>query len=96
MKQLEPKGQDKIELFDYLTNTMSLEILKQNDRQETRMFPASDGSTVAKPKFLTVRATKQKVKGGIGNPHPGGGGQHINKSIKLELVDHSKDYGIPY
>ena len=26
IKQLAPKGQDKIELFDYLTNTMSLDI----------------------------------------------------------------------
>lgn len=27
LKLLEPRGSDKIELFDYLTNTMSLEIV---------------------------------------------------------------------
>jgi len=57
LKLLEPRGSDKIELFDYLTNTMSLEILNQKEYKEVRMFQIN-GTIHANPKFLTVRATK--------------------------------------
>ena len=60
------------------------------------MFPDNEINRLANPKFLTVRATKQKNKGGVGNTHSGGSGQHVDKKIKLDLVDHSKNHGIPY
>ena len=103
LNQLKPRGQDKIELFDYLTNTMSLEIKEVKSINEKRMYPKDDTREPwqeedfdAKPKFITVKATKQKNKGSVGNAHSSGSGQHLDKKIKLELVDHSKEHGIPY
>lgn len=54
-----------------------------------------NGTIHANPKFLTVRATKQKNKGSSSTNHPGDG-KHMNRMIKLELVDHSTEHGIPY
>ena len=100
IKQLMPKGQDKIELFDYLTNTMSLEIKEVKQVPEQRMYPNFDNNPEdpfqANPKFITVKATKTKNKGSVGNAHSGGSREHFDKKIKLELVDHSKEHGIPY
>ena len=79
---------------------MSLEIKELKSISEQRMSPNTDSGLQdpfdAKPKFITVKATKQKNKGSVGNAHSGGSGQHVEKRIKLDLVDHSTEHGIPY
>ena len=77
---MEPEGVDKIELFLYLTNTMSLDIVKSKYVQEKRLYP-KDGSYDTTAKFLKVRTNKK-------------GELTKHKYIKLDMVDHSDTQGI--
>ena len=71
-------AQDKLELFDYLTNTLSLEILEKQSKKEESLF--SDYNSKEPAKYLVVKAAKKHSEQ-----------RHFNKWIKLDLVDHSKN-----
>ena len=50
-------AQDKLELFDYLTNTLSLEILEKQSKKEESLF--SDYNSKEPAKYLVVKAAKK-------------------------------------
>ena len=54
-----PEGKDKIELFDYLTHTMSLEILKVVTKEEIQLYPEGEERR-KNAKFIEVRAKKNE------------------------------------
>ena len=57
-----PEGKDKIELFDYLTHTMSLEIQHVSYKQEVQLYPYPEMGDVhmKMAKFIEVRAKKNE------------------------------------
>jgi len=87
---LEPTPEDKYELYDYLTNTRSLEIIGTvSIEKEYKMFPsAKDGGDWTYSKYLKVRAVKKTSNNQSQSM--------CKKKIKLDLVDHDIEYGIPY
>ena len=59
-ENLAPEGKDKIELFDYLTHTMSLEIKDVQSKLEDALYP-DDGEEHKKwAKFILVNAKKNE------------------------------------
>ena len=88
MEYLKPQGKDKLELFDYLTNTLSLEIQGQVVEQgETMMYPEHAQGARTMAKYLRVRAVKKGAQSEQ---------KLCKKYIKLQLIDHNKVQGIPY
>ena len=92
-EMLEPSPQEKVELYDYLTNTLSLVILGGVEEvPEQSMFFNKEGrNEKVVAKYLKVKAVKKSSN----NNNQSGQGM-IKKKIKLELIDHDKEKGIPY
>lgn len=71
-----------------MTNTLSLEIQGQVvEEDETMMYPPSGQGARTKAKYLRVRAVKKGAQSEQ---------KLCKKYIKLQLIDHNTDEGIPY
>lgn len=82
---LAPTNVEKIELFDYLTNNLSLEIQNDFTLLDRQMYRKNYDETVT-AKYLKVKTKGQKNSGG----------KNCYRYIKLDLIDHSAQDGIPY
>ena len=84
IEQLEPYGKDRLEILDYLDNQRSLNIQMEDKvpKKETSFTPEVLDTEVY-TKYITVQSQMKDSK------------DSYKRKIKLILVDHFHDRGIP-